>query len=72
MLKKKVELNRDKLLKVLRRRKTLISTKELAMKANVNYNSARRDLLRLHNGFMVDREMQNGNAFWRLGIADNG
>jgi len=69
MLKKKVELNRDKLLKVLRRRKTLISTKELAMKANVNHNSARRDLLRLYHGFMVDREMQNGNAFWRLGIA---
>ena len=70
MLKKKVELNRDKLLKVLRRRKTPISTKELAMKANVNHNSARRDLLRLYHGFMVDRvEVKNGNAFWRLGIA---
>ena len=61
---------RDKILRVLKGRKTALSTKELAMKAGVNHNSARRELGRLHPSFMVDRVgVVKGNQFWRIGIA---
>jgi len=61
--------NRDKLLAVLKRRKTALSTKELAMKAGVNHNSARRDLRRMWTSFLVDRRLEKGEAFWTKGIA---
>jgi DNA-binding transcriptional regulator YhcF (GntR family) len=64
----KIITNSEKLLKVLRRHKRPLSTRELAMKAQVNLNSARRDLRQLYKGFMADRTVEGGEAFWRLGI----
>lgn len=64
--------NRDKLLAVLKRRKTYLGTKELAMKAGVNYNSARRELCRLFNSFYADRRLESdGSVSCIKGIALN-
>ena len=60
--------NREKILRVLRRRKTPLSTKELAMKAGVNYNSARRELSYLYSCYAADRSMKKGKAFWTRDI----
>lgn len=62
---------RDKILRVLKGRKTALSTKELAMKAGVNHSSARRELSALYYGFMVDKRLEKGEAFWTRGIALN-
>lgn len=62
---------RAKILRVLKGRKTALSTKELAMKAGVNHSSARRELNVLYRGFMADRRFEKGEAFWTRGIALN-
>jgi len=64
----KTETVRTKILRVLKRRKTALSTKELAMKAGVNYNSARRELSYLYSGYAADRSMKKGKAFWTRDI----
>lgn len=51
--KTKVETVRAKLMRVLKRRKTAIGTKELAMKAGVNYNSAKDELRRMEARSLV-------------------
>jgi hypothetical protein len=60
------ETVRGKLLRVLKRRKTPISTKELAMKAEVNYNSAKDELRRMYHDLFMHRTMQGRIINWRL------
>lgn len=56
MIKKtKTMTVREKLLKVLKRNSKPLTTKVLAAKAGVNYNSARRELRFLDSVFMADR-----------------
>lgn len=62
--------NREKILRVLRRRLTPLSTKEIALKAKIPHSSARRELAALYPTYMVDRMgMEHGNQYWRIGIA---
>lgn len=56
---------RMKLMRVLKRRKTPIGTKELAMKAGVNYNSAKDELRRMYHAYDVEREIIRRTRFWR-------